>query len=159
MGRPGRQRVVAPLVVTLTRSPLAAKKWRVTLPDGRAVDFGARGYSDYTRHGDARRMVAYLRRHGGALPTNLSPPAPHRDAAWVDAAAEGVVASSREKWGADGRDAAVRKAGFWSRWLLWSKPTLAGAAALLRRRFDIVVRGLPAKARAHGKRGAREADR
>ena len=38
-----------------------------------------------------------------------------------------------EKWGMNG----VRTAGFWSRWLLWSEPTLEGAKKLIRKRFGI----------------------
>jgi hypothetical protein len=47
----------------LTKSPLGGKKFRVILPDGRKVDFGAKGYSDYTLHKDKARMKRYLVRH------------------------------------------------------------------------------------------------
>jgi len=47
----------------LTKSPSVAKKYRVILPDGRKVDFGAKGYSDYTLHKDKARMKRYLVRH------------------------------------------------------------------------------------------------
>jgi len=47
----------------LTRSPLVSKKFRVILPDGRKVDFGAKGYSDYTLHKDKARMNRYIIRH------------------------------------------------------------------------------------------------
>jgi len=70
-------------------------KWRATFPDGRSVNFGLRGYSDYTIHKDHSRMLRYLTRH-----------------------------VKRENWSPTGR----YKAGFWSRWLLWSKPSLNGAA-------------------------------
>ena len=49
--------------VRLTTSPLLSKKMRVHFPDGRHVDFGARGYSDYTMHKDPVRRTAYLKRH------------------------------------------------------------------------------------------------
>ena len=54
----------------------------------------------------------------------------------------------RERWGydADGApvdeaafDAAIRTAGFWARWLLWSRPSLDGAIEELRQRFALVV--------------------
>lgn len=47
----------------LTKSPSVSKKFRVILPDGRKVDFGAKGYSDYTIHKDKERMKRYLIRH------------------------------------------------------------------------------------------------
>lgn len=78
----------------LTKSPLAKKKFRVFLPDGRKVDFGAKGYSDYTIHKDEARMKRYLVRH-----------------------------QKRENWSKSG----VATAGFWSRWILWSEPSLRGA--------------------------------
>lgn len=71
-------------------------KFRVEFPDGKAVNFGLRGYSDYTLHKDRARMLRYLTRH-----------------------------RRRESWGPSGK----YSAGFWSRWLLWSKPSLRAAAS------------------------------
>lgn len=48
---------------TLTRSPLAAKKFRVTTPNGKKIDFGAKGYQDYTSHRDDKRKASYVARH------------------------------------------------------------------------------------------------
>ena len=43
--------------VVLSKSPIKGKKYRVTFaPEGRHVDFGALGYSDYTIHKDPVRM-------------------------------------------------------------------------------------------------------
>lgn len=50
--------------VKIRRSPNPRKKFRATLEDGRFVDFGARGYSDYTKHKNPSRKKAYLLRHG-----------------------------------------------------------------------------------------------
>jgi hypothetical protein len=47
----------------LMKSPRPDKKFRVILPDGRKVDFGATGYSDYTIHKDKQRMTRYIIRH------------------------------------------------------------------------------------------------
>jgi len=47
----------------LTKSPKKDKKFRVTLPNGRTINFGAKGYSNYTIHKDAARMKRYLTRH------------------------------------------------------------------------------------------------
>lgn len=70
-------------------------KFRAEFPDGKGVNFGLRGYSDYTLHKDHARMLRYLTRH-----------------------------RRRESWGPSGK----YSAGFWSRWLLWSKPSLRAAA-------------------------------
>jgi hypothetical protein len=98
------------MAYVLTQSPANGKKWRVLLPDGRHVDFGAEGYEDYTTHRDEARMRRYLARHG----------------------------RGREDWSAAG----AGTAGFWSRWILWSEPSLRAAvrrtAAVLRAR--VVVR-------------------
>lgn len=40
---------------------------------------------------------------------------------------------SREDW------SDPLSAGFWSRWLLWSEPTLKDAKALIKRKFGLVV--------------------
>lgn len=102
--------------LVISRSPLATKKWRVSTPPGtkpaRHVDFGQRGASDYTVHKDKERMARYVARHGG-----------------VGSGAR----STKENWGASG----LWTAGFWSRWLLWSRPSMAGARSLLRSRFGI----------------------
>lgn len=80
--------------IVLRRNPDRVHKFRATFPDGRSVLFGARGYTDYTKHKSRTRMVRYLGRH-----------------------------RRRENWTRAGR----YTAGFWSRWLLWSAPSLRGA--------------------------------
>lgn len=99
--------------VRIQTSPKEAKKFRATIlshstEKTRVVDFGQRGASDYTKHGDYERMVRYLTRHHAVFrsSSNLE-----------------NVRSSRERWGIDG----IYTAGFWSRWLLWSAPSLNGA--------------------------------
>ena len=82
------------------------KKFRVTLENGTKVDFGAKGYSDYTIHKDPERMKRYLARH-----------------------------KKRENWTRSG----MNTAGFWSRWLLWSKPSLGGAKKLIEKKFSIDI--------------------
>ena len=95
------------LKVLLKKSPKREKKWRVTFPDGKHVDFGQKGFSDYTLHGDRLRMQRYVQRH----------------------------ARMHETWTKSG----MYTAGFWSRWLLWSKPTITGAKALIKKKFGITV--------------------
>jgi hypothetical protein len=48
---------------TLEKSPRSDKKYRVTTPTGKKVDFGATGYSDYTLHKDKERQERYINRH------------------------------------------------------------------------------------------------
>ena len=97
-----------PVVVRLSPSPKAAKKWRVTFENGTHVDFGQLGYSDYTMHGDEARMKRYLVRHRQSRTGEN----------WTD----------------------PKTAGFWSRWLLWSEPTLAAARKRIERMFHIKIR-------------------
>lgn len=48
----------------LFRSPRADKKYAVVAPDSTIrIDFGAKGYSDYTKHKDPERKQQYLYRH------------------------------------------------------------------------------------------------
>lgn len=81
--------------VIIVRRGRGVHKLRAEFPDGKAVNFGRRGYSDYTLHKDHARMLRYLIRH-----------------------------RRRESWGPSGK----YSAGFWSRWLLWSKPSIMSAA-------------------------------
>lgn len=91
--------------VILRKSPKPTKKFRVTFPDGKHVDFGGKGYSDYTIHKNRERMRRYIKRHGGM----------------------------GENWSKKG----IRTAGFWSRWLLWSKPSMPEAKRFLTLRFGL----------------------
>ena len=93
--------------VILRKSPKPQKKWRVMFENGKHVDFGQKGYSDYTLHHDPLRMKRYLTRHSGM----------------------------GETWSKSG----VQTAGFWSRWLLWSKPSLDKAKKYIQKKFNIVV--------------------
>ena len=67
---------------------------------GKTVNFGAKGYENFTEHGDEARRKSYLARHG----------------------------CGKKSW----RDKTT--AGYWSRWLLWEKPSLQAAARALRRK-------------------------
>ena len=91
--------------VTLIKSPKREKKWRVLFENGKHVDFGQKGYSDFTIHKNPNRMHLYLQRHG------------HMGETWTT---KGIYS-----------------AGFWARWLLWSKPTLTGAKKLIQTKFGI----------------------
>jgi hypothetical protein len=86
--------------VRVVRDTDGKHKFKAIFPEGRTVHFGAKGYSDYTIHGDRARMKRYVARH-----------------------------RRRENWGRTGR----YTPGFWSRWLLWSRPTMKGALARTQR--------------------------
>jgi hypothetical protein len=90
------------MVVKLRKSDNGKHKFMAIFPDGAIVRFGLRGYSDYTIHRDKQRMESYVRRHAGS--------------------ASGLR-SRRENWTKSG----AKTAGFWSRWLLWSKPSFNSA--------------------------------
>lgn len=96
--------------VIIRKSPKLEKKWRATFAEensrgvsSRSVDFGQRGYSDFTKHKDRMRMTRYLMRHR----------------------------RMHENWTWSGR----YSAGFWSRWLLWSKPSLSEALRVVRQKL------------------------
>jgi hypothetical protein len=48
---------------TLQLSPRSDKKWRITTPSGKNVDFGASGYSDFSLHHNPDRKESYISRH------------------------------------------------------------------------------------------------
>ena len=118
--------------VVLKKSPKNEKKFRVTFEDGSYVDFGARGYTDYTKHRNPMRMRSYVRRHGGNVPNKLkfenSPKIVQDDMLKV-------VRSNKEDWSRNG----IKTAGFWSRWLLWSYPTLKEAKNFIRKKFQLHI--------------------
>lgn len=88
--------------VKVSKARNGKHKFTAEFPDGTRVSFGLRGYSDYTLHKDRARMKRYVGRHAGYAGGRLS---------------------HRENWTRSG----AKTAGFWSRWLLWSSPSLEGA--------------------------------
>lgn len=112
-------------MITLRKSPDPKKKWRVTFPDGDHVDFGLTGYSDYTIHKNTARMASYVRRHGGKTPKNPTLKSMLR-----------VKTSDKEQWGKKG----IRTAGFWSRWLTWSHPSINDAVKYIEDTFTVSIR-------------------
>jgi len=114
--------------VKIIVSPDRKKKFRVILPGNRTVDFGARGYSDYTKHKNPSRMRSYVVRHGGRFIAETDPKKIHTRMLTVDT-------SDKEQWRLGG----VATAGFWSRWYLWSQPSIQEAQRFMTRRFGITV--------------------
>jgi hypothetical protein len=116
--------------VCLTESPSSKKKFRVTFENGKYIDFGGKGYSDYTIHKDPIRMRSYVSRHGGIilkkLKQQINENVVHNDMLLVNK-------SSKENWNTSG----IYTAGFWSRWLLWSYPTIHCAKKHIRDTYNI----------------------
>ena len=88
------------MVVHLYKLKSGPKKFKAEFIDDKTkkkvktVQFGARGYEDYTIHKDPERYRRYKDRH-----------------------------REKENWTRAGR----HNAGFWSRWLLWSDPSISNA--------------------------------
>jgi len=91
--------------IILQKSKNPAKKYAVTI-GRKTINFGAKGYSDYTIHRDISRMRRYEMRH-----------------------------RSRETWSKSG----VKTAGFWSKHILWNKPSLNASISDTRRRFGLKI--------------------
>ena len=89
--------------ILLSKSKVKGKKFAVFV-DGKTINFGAEGYSDYTIHKDDERKNRYIQRH-----------------------------KARENWND------CKSAGFWSRWLLWNKKTLAASIKDTETRFHIKI--------------------
>jgi hypothetical protein len=116
--------------VKLMKSPIKTKKFRVMFEDGRTVDFGGKGYSDFTLHREPRRMRFYVRRHGGKIPKDLMN---ETNSEKIYKNMKKVTVSDKEDW------SDPFTAGFWSRWLLWSEPSMAGAKKFIEKTFSIKV--------------------
>lgn len=113
------------------------KKYFVRFSDGphkdRIVYFGGKGYSDYTIHGNPMRMRLYVLRHGGVIPkSTLGEKNPEK----IQEKMLRVAISVKEDWSRDG----MLTAGFWSRWLLWSYPSMSRAKRHMRSRFGIKIK-------------------
>jgi len=90
--------------VKLIYSPNNKKKYRVIFPNNKHIDFGAKGYEDFTTHKDETRKSRYLARH-----------------------------MKKEDW------LNPYTAGFWSKWLLWSRNNLTDAINDIRKIFGIEI--------------------
>jgi hypothetical protein len=116
--------------VKIIRSPNPKKKFRAILEDGRTVDFGASGYSDYTKHKNPSRMRSYVLRHGGQIPRRIIA---ERNPAMIHRMMRNIDKSDKEDWKMSGIDGA----GFWSRWYLWSQPNFEDVRKFMTKRFGI----------------------
>ena len=120
-------------VVKVVPSPNRKKKFRAILQDGVTVDFGAHGYSDYTKHKSASRMRAYVLRHGGHVPRKIRRVSNERV---LQLLMLSIGTSDTEDWHISG----IKKAGFWSRWYLWSFPTIRAAKQHMLQKFGVEIK-------------------
>jgi hypothetical protein len=118
--------------VKLIKSPNPKKKYRVIFEDGDTVDFGGKGYSDFTLHKNPLRMRSYLIRHG-ASPYISASLKKEKNPKRVLNGLLNVSNSHLENWKPSG----IKTAGFWSRWLIWSVPSMNGAKKLMTKKFNI----------------------
>jgi hypothetical protein len=118
--------------VKLIKSPNTKKKYRVIFEDGDTVDFGGKGYSDFTLHKNPLRMRSYLIRHG-ASPYISASLKKEKNPKRVLNSLLNVSNSHLENWKPSG----IKTAGFWSRWLIWSIPSMNGAKKLMTKKFNI----------------------
>jgi len=93
-------------VIILEKSKVSTAKFAAIIGN-KTVNFGAKGYSDYTIHKDEERMHRYENRH-----------------------------KKRENWKKSG----INTAGFWSKWILWNKPSLIGSIKDTEKRFNIKIK-------------------
>jgi hypothetical protein len=118
--------------VKLIKSPNPKKKYRAIFEDGDTVDFGGKGYSDFTLHKNPLRMRSYLIRHG-ASPYISASLKKEKNPKRVLNGLLNVSNSHLENWKPSG----IKTAGFWSRWLIWSVPSMNGAKKLMTQKFNI----------------------
>lgn len=90
---------------TLSHSKRKDKKFVIITPDGKHINFGQRGFEDYTTHHDFNRMRRYEDRH-----------------------------RKREDW------IHPTSPGFFSKWILWNKPSLINSIRDTERRFGIKIK-------------------
>lgn len=94
----------------LSNSSRRDKKYVIILPDGKRVNFGASGYSDFTRHRDEDRRERYIARH---------------------------EKNERQYWSHTKKN--LRRPSYWSRYLLWEEPTIRDAIRYIEDRQGIRI--------------------
>ena len=118
-----------PMHVVLKPSPSVTHKYRVMLPNKRAVDFGTLGSPDFTEHGNPKLMRAHLLRKRAIIPKELRI---ETDPQEIQRGMLHVDTSTEEDWDDEFR------AGYWERWLLWSYADINHAKLFMTMRKGIL---------------------
>ena len=120
--------------IVFTPSPSVAHKYRVILPDKRAIDFGDKSIRHYIDHRNPVVMRKHLIERGAILPDKLQiesePIEIHRQMLTVDK-------SSKEDW----ENFYTRE--YWDRWLLWSYPTIEKAKLFMTMNHGMLFMPVP----------------
>lgn len=120
--------------IIFTPSPSVAHKYRVVLPDKRAIDFGAKCERHYIDHGNPIVMRNRLIERGAILPDKLQiesePIEIHRQMLKVNK-------SCTEDW----EDMYTRE--YWDRWILWSYPTVEKAKLFMTMKHGMLFMPIP----------------
>jgi Family of unknown function (DUF5754) len=98
------------MIVYLERSDKPDKKYKVTIPSGYSCKHVYFGAAGYSDY-TSHKDYERMQRYD----------ARH---------------SARENWSKSG----IKTAGFWSKWLLWNKPSLSASIKDTERRFGITIR-------------------
>ena len=122
------------LTVKLTKATDSKHKYTVKVSGStgqHTVHFGQAGASDFTKHEDPRRMAFFVFRHGGkrnGTDTWYKNVLKKKDEDIIKEVIK-IDTSSKEHW------SDITTAGFWSRWLLWSYPSLPQAKSFMEKKF------------------------
>ncbi len=100
------------MIIELSKSNRKNKKWKVKVKN-KTIHFGAKGYGDFTIWNKEKGKV------------------------FADKKKKAYIARHKvnENWNKSGIDTA----GFWSRWLIWNKPTLKTSIKDIENRFNINI--------------------
>jgi hypothetical protein len=107
-------------------------KWCVLIDDRTSTCFGQQGAEDFTIHKDESRKRNYISRHAGNLTGGEKTPPFVGNMTQDDGYPEDN--HGRENWNVQN---GLNKAGFWSRWLLWSFPDIKEAKQFMANKFNI----------------------
>ena len=100
------------MIIELSKSNRKDKKWKVKV-NNKTIHFGGKNYGDFTIWNKEKGKV------------------------FADKKKKAYIARHKvnENWNKSGIDTA----GFWSRWLIWNKPTLNASIKDIENRFNVNI--------------------
>lgn len=110
-------------IITLTESTKSDKKYMVVIPKKTFVYFGSKGY---------KVVIKKITVHFGA--NGYEDYTIHRDKKRMKRYENRH--RSRENWTKSG----IETAGFWSKWILWNKPTLMSSIRDTEKKFNLKIK-------------------